>query len=158
MTNYLFAAIAVLVILCGVQTHRLDNAQTAHAEYVAGIELQAKEASEKARETEQQRQQAIEQVRTDAAKQKAQDDAHADDLLAAGDSLRKQTAKLLADRAALNSRLAARGKDLNDLTDVLAQLRQQVDDLAGSAARDADEFRRAGLACERSYDAMRTNP
>lgn len=157
MTNYLIIAIVALVVLCGVQTHRLDNAQTSHAEYVASIELQAKEASEKARVIEQQRQQAIEQVRTDAAAQKAQDEARAADLLAAGDSLRQQTAKLLADRAALNSRLAARGKTINDLTDLLAQLRTEADNTAGELATALDASRRSGFACERSYDAMRSS-
>lgn len=157
MINYLIIAIVALVVLCGVQTHRLDNAQTAHAEYVAQIESQAAAASEKARETEQQRQQAIDKVRIDAANQKAQDDAHAAELLAAGDSLREQAGKLLADRATLNSRLAARGKTINDLTDLLAQLRTEADDTAGGLATALDASRRAGFACERAYDAMRAN-
>ncbi|MCP1464390.1 hypothetical protein J3D60_002215 [Pseudomonas sp. S3E17] len=36
MNQYLFANIAALAILLGIQTHRRDNAQTAHAEYVFG--------------------------------------------------------------------------------------------------------------------------
>lgn len=155
MNQYLFAAIAALVILLGIQTHRLDNAQTAHAEYVSGIEAQAKEASEKARQTEQQHQRIIDQVRTDAANQKISDDAHAAELLAMGVSLREQQTKLLADRANLNSRLAARGKTIEDLTDLLAQLRTEADSYAGELAAALDSSRRAGFACERSYDAIR---
>lgn len=155
MIRYLFAAIAALAILLGIQTHRLDNAQTAHAEYVSGIESQAKEASEQARQTEQKHQQAIEQVRTDAQAQKAADNAAAAQLAADGELLRDKTTKLLADRAALNSRLAARGKTISDLTDLLAKLRQQLDDFAQTAAVGLDEYRRAGFACEASYDAIR---
>lgn len=158
MTNYLFAAIAALVLLLGIQTHRLDNAQTDHAEYVSGIEAQAKEASEQARKTEQKHQQAIEQVRTDAQAQKAADNAAAAQLAADGKLLRDTTTKLLADRAYLNSRLAARGKTISDLTDLLAKLRQQLDDFAQTAAVGLDEYRRAGFACEASYDAVSAKP
>jgi len=157
MNRYLFAAIAAMAILLGIQTHRLDNAQTAHAEYVTAIELQAKEASEQARQTEQQRQRDIDQVRTDAANQKAKDDSRAAELLAAGDSLRKQQTSLLADRAALRSRLAARGKTNEDLTDLLAQLRTEADNHAGELAAALDSSRRAGFACERSYDSLRSS-
>lgn len=156
MTRYLIAAIAVLVIVAGIQTHRLDNAQTEHAEYVSGVETQAQEASEKARQTEQQRQRDIDQVRTDAANQKISDDAHAAELLAVGDSLREQQAKLLADRASLRSRLTARGKTIEDLTDLLAQLRTEADDYAGRLAIALTESRRAGFACERSYETLRS--
>jgi len=155
VTNYLFAAIAALVLLLGIQTHRLDNAQTAHAEYVSGIERQAKEASEQARQAEQKHQQAIEQVRTDATNQKISDDAHAAELVAVGVSLRQQQSSLLADRANLRARLAARGKTIDDLNDLLAQLRTEADSYAGDLATALDSSRRAGFACERSYDSMR---
>lgn len=155
MTNYMLAAIAALVILLGIQTHRLDNAQTDHAEYVADIGRQANEASEQVRKTEQKHQQAIEQVRTDATNQKISDDAHAAELIAVGVSLREQQTKLLADRANLRARLAARGQTIEDLTDLLAQLRTEADNHAGELAAALDASRRAGFACERSYDAIR---
>lgn len=158
MARYLIAAIAVLVIVAGIQTHRLDNAQTDHADYVASIATQAREASEKARQAEQQHQRIIDQVRTDAANQKISDDAHAAELVAVGVSLREQQTKLLADRAALRSRLTARGKTIDDLTDLLAQLRTEADNHAGELATALDASRRAGFACERSYDSMRNKP
>ncbi|WP_339451567.1 DUF2514 family protein [Pseudomonas sp. JAI120] len=157
MTRYLIAAIVVLVIVAGIQTHRLDNAQTDHAEYVSGIDRQSREASEQARQIEQSHQQAIEQVRTDASNQKISDDARAAELLAVGISLRDQQAKLLADRAALRARLTARGKTIDDLNDLLAQLRTEADDYAGQLAIALTESRRAGFACERSYDSMRAS-
>ena len=155
MIRYLIAAIALLVIVVGIQTHRLDSAQTDHAQYVANIATQAQEASEKARQTEQQHQRDIDQVRTDAANQKISDDAYAAELVAVGVSLREQQASLLADRAALRSRLTARGKTIDDLTDLLAELRTEADNHAGELAAALDASRRAGFACERSYDAMR---
>ncbi|MBD1554787.1 DUF2514 family protein [Pseudomonas typographi] len=154
----LAAVIVLLIVLAGVQTYRLKSLQVEHAEYVGKIDQHAKEASEAARQEEQQRQATIEQVRADAITQKAKDDARIADLDAAGNSLRQQSAKLLADRAALGARLAARGKNLSDLTEVLAQLRQQLDDFAQAAATDADQYRRAGIACEASYDALRAKP
>lgn len=155
MNRYLIAAIALLVIVAGIQTHRLDNAQTDHADYVASIATQAQEASEKARQTEQQHQRIIDQVRTDAANQKISDDAYAVELVAVGVSLREQQAKLLADRATLRARLTARGKTIDDLTDLLAQLRTEADNHAGELAAALDASRRAGFACERSYDSLR---
>ena len=155
MNRYLIAAIALLVIVAGIQTHRLDNAQTDHADYVASIATQAQEASEKARQTEQQRQREIDQVRTDAANQKISDDAYAAELVAVGVSLREQQTSLLADRAALRARLAARGKTIDDLADLLAQLRTEADNHAGELAAALDASRRAGFACERSYDSLR---
>ena len=156
MIRYLIAAIAVLVIVAGIQTHRLDNAQTDHAQYVSDIATKAQQDSEKARQTDKQRQRDIDQVRTDAANQKISDDAHAAELLAVGDSLREQQAKLLADRASLRSRLTARGKTVEDLTDLLAQLRTEADDYAGRLAIALTESRRAGFACERSYETLRS--
>jgi septal ring factor EnvC (AmiA/AmiB activator) len=153
--NWLIAAVAALAVLLGIQTVRLSDSKSAHALYVAQIESDAREASDRARQEEQIRQQTIDQVRNDAANQKAQDDAHAAELAATGDSLREQQAKLLADRATLNSRLAARGKTINDLTDLLAQLRTEADNHAGELATALDASRRAGFACERSYDALR---
>lgn len=157
MTRYLIAAVALLVIVAGIQTHRLDNAQTDHADYVASIAAQAQEASEKARQTEQKHQRDIDQVRTDAANQKISDDAYAAELVAVGVSLREQQARLLADRAALRARLAARGKTIDDLADLLAELRTEADNHAGELAAALDASRRAGFACERSYDSMRAS-
>lgn len=157
MTRYLIAAIALLVIVAGIQTHRLDNVQTDHAQYVANVATQAQEASEKARQTEQQLQRNIDQVRTDAANQKISDDAYAAELVAVGVSLREQQTKLLADRATLRARLTARGKTIDDLADLLAELRTEADNHAGELAAALDASRRAGFACERSYDAMRAS-
>lgn len=136
------------------QTFRLESLRTEHAEFVSMIAKAAKTAEANARQTEQQRQRDIDQVRNDAADQKQKDDALAARQLADNDSLRDQTRKLLADRTALNSRLAARGKTINDLTDLLAQLRSEADGYAGELAAALTASRRAGFACERAYSAI----
>jgi hypothetical protein len=151
----LMVLILALVTFSGVQTYRLMSLQTTYADHLAQDAGEKQIAESAARQEEKRRQTAIDQVRTDAQTQKLADDAHAAELATAGDGLRKQTANLLADRAALVARLAVRGKSLGDLTEVLAQLRQQLDDFAESAATDADQYRRAGFACEASYDALR---
>lgn len=150
------AVMAVLAIGLGYQTLRLSDARTELSDYKAEIATKAAKASEKARETEQQRQRDIDQVRQDAADQKQEDDALAAEQRADVDSLREQTTKLLADRAALNTRLAERGKTIADLADLLADLRSEADGYAGELAAALTASRRAGLACQRSYDSLKS--
>jgi hypothetical protein len=150
----LLAVIALLVLATGAQTYRLMSLEVVHAEYVAQIQGEARIAESVARQTEQRHQAAIDQIRDKAHDQKTLDDAHAVELAAVGDSLRKQTGGLLADRAALHTRLAQRGKTIEELTDLLAQLRAEADDHAGQLATALDAGRRAGFACESSYDAL----
>ena len=125
-----------------------------HQMVLADIATAATKASEKARQTEQQRQRDIDQVRANDAIQKQKDDAIAAQQLADNDSLRNETRQLLADKTALNTRLAERGKTIDDLVDLLAELRSEADGFAGQLAAALTESHRAGLACERSYDAV----
>lgn len=152
-----WAVLALIVALAGAATYQtleLGSVRTEYADYRSGIDKAAKAASEKSREVEQQRQRDIDQVRTDAANQKAVDDDLALKQRADNDSLRDQTRKLLADRAALNTRLAARGKTIGDFADLLAQLRSEADGYAGELASALTASRRAGFACEASYAAV----
>lgn len=152
-----WAVVGLIIALSGgllYQTLTLGDVRTEFADYKSSIATAAQQASEKAREAELQRQRDIDQVRADDAIQKQKDDARAAQQRADNDSLRDQTRKLLADRAALNSRLAARGKTIGDLTDLLAELRSEADGYAGELAAALTASRRAGLACERSYQAL----
>jgi chromosome segregation ATPase len=146
--------IVTLLAGLGYQTLQLSSVRTAYSDFKADVATKAEKASEAARATEQQRQRDIDQVRDDAAAQKEKDDARAAELLAAGDSLREQTNRLLADRAALSARLAARGKTINDFTDLYAELREEADRAAGDLATALDDSRRAGFACEKAYGAL----
>ena len=151
----------ILIALLGglaYQTHQLSEARTEFASYKSDKAAEATKASEQARQTEQQRQRDIDQVRANAADQKQKDDALAAQQLADHDSLLDQTRKLLADKANLNTRLAERGKTINDLVDLLAELRSEADGYAGQLAAALTESRRAGFACERSYEAVTMPP
>ena len=133
---------------------QMADLSAAHQTTLAGIATAATKASEKARQTEQQRQRGIDQVRANDAIQKQKDDAIAAQQRADNDSLRNETRKLLADKVALNTHLTERGKTIDDLVDLLAELRSEADGYAGELASALTASRRAGFACERSYDAV----
>ena len=162
-----WAGLALLVSITCFSTWKVDawrygkqlaEVRAEYSDYKSGVATVATETSEKARKTELQRQRDIDQVRADAADQKQKDDALAAKQRADNDSLRDQTRKLLADKSALNSRLAQRGKTINDLIDLLAELRSEADGYAGELAAALTASRRAGFACERSYDAVSVTP
>ncbi len=133
---------------------QLADIRKEFADYKSDIATAATKASEDARALEQQRQRDIEKVRTDAAEQKQTDDALADLQRADGDRLREQIGQLLADKGILNTRLVERGKTIEDLVDLLAELRSEADRYAGELAAALTASRRAGFACEASYDAI----
>ena len=140
------------------QTHQLSEARAEYASYKSDKADEATKASEDARLAEQKHQRKIDQVRADAVDQKQKDDALAAEQRADNDSLRDQTRKLLADKSTLNTRLTERGKTINDLVDLLAELRSEADGYAGQLAAALTESRRAGFACERSYDSVAMPP
>ena len=140
------------------QTHQLSEARAEYASYKSDKADEATKASEDARMAEQKHQRKIDQVRADAVDQKQKDDALAAEQRADNDSLRDQTRKLLADKSTLNTRLTERGKTINDLVDLLAELRSEADGYAGQLAAALTESRRAGFACERSYDSVAMPP
>ena len=163
MSRVRWLALVVLVAIACYATWKVDawrygkelaNLSAAYQATLAEIATAATKASEKARQTEQQRQREIDQVRANDAIQKQKDDAIAAQQRADNDSLRNHTRQLLADKAALNTRLAERGKTIDDLVDLLAELRSEADGYAGELAAALTASRRAGFACERSYDAV----
>ena len=137
---------------------QLADLSAVHQTTLADIATTAAKASEKSRQTEQQRQREIDQVRANDAIQKQKDDAIAAQQRADNDSLRDQARKLLADKSTLNSRLAHRGKTINDLIDLLAELRSEADGYAGALAAALTASRRAGFACERAYHSVAVPP
>ena len=151
---------ALIAMLGGLayQTHQLSEVRTDYASYRSDTATAAANASEYARLTEQKLQRKNDQVRADAVDQKQKDDALGAQQRADHDCLRDQTRRLLADKSDLNTRLAERGKTINDLVDLLAELRSEADGYAGELAAALTESRRAGFACERSYDAVTMPP
>ncbi len=150
----------VIALLAGLayQTFQVTEVRADYASYRSDTATAAASASEDARLAEQKLQRDIDQVRANAADQKQKDDALAAQQRADHDSLHDQTRRLLADKSDLNTRLAERGKTINDLVDLLAELRSEADGYAGELAAALTESRRAGFACERSYDAVTMPP
>ncbi len=157
-----FAVLVAMAIAC-FSTWKVDawrygkqlaELSASHQTALLEIANTAAEAGEKARKTEQQLQRSIDQVRADATQQKQKDDALAAEQRADNDSLRDKTRQLLADKSALNTRLAQRGKTINNLIDLLAELRAEADGYAGELAAALTNSRRAGFACESSYNAL----
>lgn len=152
-----WAVLALVVALAGTaiyQTLALGSVRAEYADYRSGIDKAAKEASETARIEEGRRQDAINQVRDDAQKQIKVASADTVTAQRAANSLQLEVNKLLANRAALNSKVAAGSATIRDLTSVLADLRERADQTAGELAAIADSSRIAGLTCERAYDAL----
>ena len=159
--------VALLVTIACFATWKVDSwrygkelasLSAAYQTTLGDIATAATKASEKSRQTEQQRQREIDEVRANDAIQKKKDDAIAAQQRADNDSLRDQTRQLLADKSALNARFTQRGKTIDDLVDLLAELRSEADGYAGQLAAALTESRRAGFACERSYDSVRGAP
>ena len=154
---WVWTLIALLVGLA-YQTLQLTEVRAEYAQLKSDTATAATKASEDARMAEQQRQRDINQVRSDAVDQKQKDDALAAQQRADNDGLRDQTRKLLADKTTLDTRLAERGKTVDNLVDLLAELRSEADGYAGELAAALTASRRAGFACESSYDAIAVRP
>lgn len=148
--------VIALAISVGVQTYRIKDMQVTHATYVADVKDAKARAAAQAHAAQTKIQTELDQVRADASTQKATDDALAARQRDDNRQLQQKITGVLADRAVLRARLAERGKTIEDLTDLLAQLRNEADDYAGELASALTASRRAGFACERSYDAVRT--
>ena len=163
MSRVRWLVLVVLVAIACFSTWQVDawrygkelaNLTAAYQATLADIATAATKVSEKARQTEQQRQREIDQVRANDAIQKQKDDAIAAQQRADNDSLRNEIRKLLADKVALDTRLTERGKTIDDLVDLLAELRSEADGYAGELAAALTASRRSGFACESSYDAV----
>lgn len=97
---------------------------------------------------------ALEKEAQDAAKREEAAAADADSARDAGERLRKQLA--LARASACRAPAAAPGGAPTQTPDsVLADVQRRLDEAANTIARHADAARNAGLACERSADAVR---
>lgn len=163
MTRALAAALAAALLLAGVQTYRLANERTAHAETRAAHALQmnimfeaARLADEQARAEEQRRTAEVQKAADEAyqAMERARADAAA--AADAGSRLRQHIATLTATcrRTASNTATASAGAPTDTTADLLARVQQRLDDAAEQLARFADDTHTAGRACQQSYDAL----
>lgn len=113
-----------------------------------------------ARAEEQRRQGEIDAIRKQASQQLAGVQADADRARAASRGLHDRADKLarqLADRErACGTGTPGRSEAETSGAVLLADLFRRADDRAGQLARDADEARARGLACEAAYDAVKS--
>ncbi|OXS89538.1 DUF2514 family protein [Pandoraea apista] len=127
------------------------------ADQSATVTDQAKQIRDLTAERDTYRQRVETQAGVIKDAQKAADKATADALANAADSagLRKQLAGYAV--AARNSAAASASAPAGDPIGVLADVLIRADERAGKLARFADAAHIAGLACERSYDALTKN-
>jgi hypothetical protein len=160
-----YAAIAAALAFAAaatVQTVRLARAQSAHAKLDAAFakhreegERAARLASENYRREEQRRITAQKEAEDEATRQL---EAARADAGAAADALRRLRQRVASDaarRAAASHPAAAPGGTPTEpATDLPADMLGRLGEAAGQLAAHADAARIAGLACERSYDAL----
>lgn len=134
-----------------VHSEREIGAQQVRSEVAAATAAQkaADEAETQRRVTAQQEVVRDAQLQASAARADA---ARAD---GARDALRVQLAGFVAaNRRPADPASAAGGAPASDALDVLADMFSRADQRAGELAKIADERGAAGLACQRSYDAL----
>ena len=113
-----------------------------------------------AREEEQRRQGEVDEIRKQARQQLAGVQADADRARAASRGLHDKADKLarqLAERGrACGAGTTGRGETETSGAVLLADLFRRADERAGELAREADEARARGLACEAAYGSIAT--
>lgn len=156
-------ALALTGLLLGVQTLRLSgekadhaNTRAEHAELVAEAERLTREAVEAARSEESRRFTALQRITDDTedALAQARADAAAAGFAAARLQERLATVARAASSCARNSVTPGERKAADTAAGVLADVQRRLDATADGIAGFADRAHVAGLACERSYDAL----
>ena len=163
ITRLLAAALVAAMLLTGVQTYRLAREQAAHAdtraqhaEHIADLERDAREAVLAARNEERRRTAEVQKSADEAHESLARARADAVAATDAGQRLRDRVAAITATcgRAASDTGLAGSSAPAVATADLLADVQRRLDEAADGIARFADQARAAGIACERSYKAL----
>lgn len=124
------------------------------AERDATQALDIAEAGRLAREEEQRRQSAVNEVGSDAREEIRAANADAGSADAAGDRLHVRAGEFAASACPSDPGAAQRGASATRAAMVLSDLLQRADRRAGELAAAYDRARIAGLACEHSYDSV----
>ncbi|AQW29024.1 DUF2514 family protein [Ralstonia syzygii subsp. celebesensis] len=138
----------------GADTKVFQAERTKAALDAARVQIKA---VDEARIEEQRRTKKISEIADEATQQVAVARADARAAGAAADRLRERVSQLVAaSRAADNSAAAgaSAGQPGGDPLDVLVDVLSRTDGAAGQLGEYADKLKAAGLACERSYDAL----
>lgn len=160
------AAILVLVstAVAGVQSYRLQVERTDHEKTKADAAQQWQDyyresarAVQVARDEEQRRTAAVQEIANDAESKLETARADAGRARVAADGLRKQLATFTAaHRGGVypGADTVGPGPAAGTALDLLADLFSRADDAAGILAEALDRSREAGTACEQIYDTV----
>jgi len=157
-------AILCLGAVAAVQTYRVANAKqkeaeakTQLAEFIAAVEANARQASERYRKMETELRAQLEENQNVAESKLAEARAAAarSDVAAVG--LRQRAAQLAAAcRASASHPSTVPVREATPAPgDVLADMLGRIDEAAGEVSRYADQLRVAGEACARDYETVR---
>lgn len=129
--------------------------KTAFAEYRSEIDRQRAEASEKARQKEQELSHAVQEAQAQAEAVREQLDAARAAGRVAAQRLRDAaaTASLAASAQCAGATAAAVSETAARAARVLADVLAEIDERSGVLAETADRSRAAGLQCEALHDA-----
>jgi hypothetical protein len=164
MARFLASGLVATLLLAGLQTWRLDRERLAHAithgehaALLAASEAAAREAEAAARLEEQRRARALQEVIHDTESKLSRARADAARAADAGRRLRQRIDEITAacrGGGAGDSGFADAGQATDAAGFVLADVQRRLDEAADAIAGFADRAHAAGLACERSFDAM----
>lgn len=162
------AVVAGLAVLLGLQTLRLADEQRDHAKTAVlwskdreAWEKAAREAVEAARKEEQRRTTAVQEIADETQAKLEVARADAADARDAGERLRRRVAQLttaLGRAGAGQPAAASPSAPAQSTADLLADMQRRLGEATDRIAKFADESHIAGLACEASYDALRSGP
>lgn len=164
MNGWGMRALALLLVVAsywGAYQHGRSveraEAATAKAQRDSGDRLAEVLGERSARAEEQRRAQAQEEVRAHAREEHQMADAGADGADDAGQRLQHDAANFAATVRcpATDTAAIARGQAATRAAMVLSDLLTRADARAGELAKAYDHAKIAGLACERSYEALR---
>lgn len=155
LANWKLLGLAVLLALLGLQTVRVAELKHDAADQRAAA-AEARMLADRAQRTEEQRRAAaVAKESTDAQTRIASLEDDLRNATGAADSLRAAAAgAAVRARARACSTPASPGQHDSEPIGVLVDVLGRADQRAGELAELADRLRIAGLACERSYDAL----
>lgn len=155
LANWKLIGLAVLLALLGLQTVRVAELKQDAADRRA-VDAESQRLAERAQRTEEQRRTAaVTKEAEDAATRISELEADLRSARSGADRLRDAAAGA-AGRARANScpATASARQPGDDPIGLLVDVLGRVDQRAGDLAEYADRLRIAGIACERSYDAL----
>ncbi|MCY1359409.1 hypothetical protein D9M69_459780 [compost metagenome] len=155
--------LVLALVVGGAQQIRVSSAQVDASAALRNLADYRTEVAERDRRAAlavlaetKRRQQAAEEIESDAKNKLAQARADAAVAESAADGLRGEVARLRAGRSATCSAIATGERAAGESAVlVLGELLEDADRMAGDLAAALDRSRIAGLACEKAYDSLR---